>query len=462
MCDGGGEAVFGSDGGEEAWWRVKDPLSKDLTSGIRSILRNLLKKTSFLHTILTLSVFMDSLSPQPVAPITAEQRLARKIELKACGTLLMVVPDKHQLKFNSHKNAKTLMEAIMKRFGLDQIHNRLQKLVSQLEIHEVSLSQEDVNLKFLRSLPSDWKTHTLIWRNKADLEEQSLDDLFNIIAATSVSAVGSKLHASPLPNVDSLKMDLRWQMAMLTMQARRFLQKTGRNLGANGTTSMGFDMSKVECYNCHRRAILLGSVGSYDWSYQAEEEPANFALMAFSSSSSSKNEVFTKAMFDCDNYYSLESDYESWPPSNLYDRHIDQPLETTILVATLIPEIVSKELCSQGLVSADLPNITVTRPRNAHHVVSKSKSPIRRHITRSPSSKTSNLPPRVTAAKALVVSAAQGKQGTWVWRPKCPILDHDFQTTSALRVLYREFGLSLKVQWLQYAPEAICQVLVFG
>nr|GEU78793.1 hypothetical protein [Tanacetum cinerariifolium] len=55
-------------------------------------------------------------------------------------------------------------------------------------------------------------------------------------------------------DVDDLKeMDLRWQMAMLTMWARRFLQKTGRNLGANGPTSMGFDMSKVECYNCHRK-----------------------------------------------------------------------------------------------------------------------------------------------------------------------------------------------------------------
>nr|GEV77640.1 hypothetical protein [Tanacetum cinerariifolium] len=226
---------------------------------------------------------------QPVAPTTAEQRLAKKNKLKARG--------------------------------LDQIHDMLQELVSQLEIHEVSLSQEDVNLKFLRSLPSGWKTHTLIWRNKAGLEEQSLDDLFNslkiyetevkqssststalqnlafvssshtdsttdlVSAAASVSAVGSKLPASPLPNVDSLsnvvlyfffasqstspqldnkdlkqinvddleEMDLRWQMAMLTMRARRFLQKIGRNLGANGPTSMGFDMSKVECYNCHRK-----------------------------------------------------------------------------------------------------------------------------------------------------------------------------------------------------------------
>nr|GEW43900.1 retrovirus-related Pol polyprotein from transposon TNT 1-94 [Tanacetum cinerariifolium] len=230
----------------------------------------------------------------PVAPTTAEQRLTQKNEVKACGTLLMALPDKHQLKFNSHKDAKTLMEAIDKRFGgntetkkvqkillkqqfknftgsnskcLDQIYDRLQKLVSQLEIHGVSLSQEDVNLKFLRSLPFEWKTHTLIWRNKADLEEQSLDDLFNnlkiyetevkqssststalqnlafvssshtdsttdsVNAAASVSAACAKLLASPLPNVDSLsnaidvedleEMDLRWQMAMLTMRARR-------------------------------------------------------------------------------------------------------------------------------------------------------------------------------------------------------------------------------------------------
>nr|GEX02285.1 hypothetical protein [Tanacetum cinerariifolium] len=153
---------------------------------------------------------------QPVAPTTVEQRLARKNELKAHGTLLMALPDKHQLKFNIHKDAKTLMEAIEK-----------------------------------------------------------------------------------------------------------------RNLGANGPTSMGFDMSKVECYNCHMKGHFVreyrspkdtkrngaaerqrrnvpvetstsnalvsqcDGVGSYDWSFQAEEEPTNYALMAFTFSSSlnSDNEV---------------------------------------------------------------------------------------------------------------------------------------------------------------------------
>nr|GEZ13286.1 reverse transcriptase domain-containing protein [Tanacetum cinerariifolium] len=54
---------------------------------------------------------------QPVAPTTVEHKLAKKNELKARGTLLMALPNKHQLKFNSHKDAKTLMEAIEKRFG---------------------------------------------------------------------------------------------------------------------------------------------------------------------------------------------------------------------------------------------------------------------------------------------------------------------------------------------------------
>nr|GEV07697.1 reverse transcriptase domain-containing protein [Tanacetum cinerariifolium] len=276
---------------------------------------------------------------QPVASTTAEQKLARKNDLKARGTLLMALLDKHQLKFNSHKDAKTLMEAIEKRYG------------------------GNIETK---------KTYTLIWRNKADLEEQSLYDLFNslkiyetkvkhssstgtatqnlafvsssntdsttesVSAAASVSFVCAKMHVSSLHNVDSLsnaviysffasqstspqlnnedlkqidvddleEMDLRWKMAILTMRARRFLQKTG-NVGL-------LRIQEGMVLLSHREGLSH---------YQAEEELANFALMAFSSSSSSSDtEVFTRAMFDCDDYLSSESDCESWPPSSFYDR----------------------------------------------------------------------------------------------------------------------------------------------
>nr|GEY40385.1 ribonuclease H-like domain-containing protein [Tanacetum cinerariifolium] len=64
---------------------------------------------------------------QPLAPTTAEQRLARKNELKSHGTSLMALPDKHQLKFNIHKDAKTLMEAIEKRFDGNKETKKVQK-----------------------------------------------------------------------------------------------------------------------------------------------------------------------------------------------------------------------------------------------------------------------------------------------------------------------------------------------
>nr|GEW93467.1 hypothetical protein [Tanacetum cinerariifolium] len=253
---------------------------------------------------------------QPVAPTTVEQRLARKNELKAREAIKKRFGGNTETK----KVQKTLLKQQCENFtgssseSLDQINDRLQKLISQLEILGVSISQEDINLKFLRSLPYEWRTHTLIWRNKTDLEEQSLDNLFNrlkiykaevkssssastttqniafmsssnidsttepVSAATSVSAVSAKILVFALPNVDSL------------MRARRFLQRTRKNLGASGPTSMGFDMSKVECYNYHRKGHFTREC-SYEWSFQAEEEPTNYALMAFLSlSSSSDNE----------------------------------------------------------------------------------------------------------------------------------------------------------------------------
>ncbi|GJY45757.1 ribonuclease H-like domain-containing protein, partial [Tanacetum coccineum] len=120
------------------------------------------------------------------------------------------------------------------------------------------------------------------------------------------------------PN-DLEEMDLRWQMAMLTMRARRFLKNTRMRITVNENESTGFDKSKVECYKCHkrghfarecraprnqdnknressRRSVPVETTASnalvfcdglgYDWSDQVEERPKNYALTAYSSSSS--------------------------------------------------------------------------------------------------------------------------------------------------------------------------------
>ncbi|GKF31877.1 hypothetical protein Tco_0101675, partial [Tanacetum coccineum] len=94
-------------------------------------------------------------------------------------------------------------------------------------------------------------------------------------------------------NPDDLKeMDLRWQMAMLTMRARRFLKNTRRKFFVNGTETIGFNKNRentrrvvpVESTTSNALVSLDGS--GYDWSDQAEEGPTNFALMAYSSKSS--------------------------------------------------------------------------------------------------------------------------------------------------------------------------------
>nr|GEU39976.1 uncharacterized mitochondrial protein AtMg00810-like [Tanacetum cinerariifolium] len=139
------------------------------------------------------------------APTKAQKRnqmyekLSRKNELKARSTLLMALPNEHQLKFNSYKTAKSLMEAIEKRFG--EIYDRLQNLTSQLEIHRETISQEDLNLKLLRSLPSEWKTHTLIWRNKPDLETLSMDDLYNNLKIYEAEVMGSSSTTQNTQNI---------------------------------------------------------------------------------------------------------------------------------------------------------------------------------------------------------------------------------------------------------------------
>nr|GFA12308.1 hypothetical protein [Tanacetum cinerariifolium] len=228
----------------------------------------------------------------------------------------------------------------------------------------------------------------------------------SVSAVVSVSAVGAKLSASTLLNVDSLSNAVIYSF---------FASQSSSPQECRSPK----DSRRAAVAEPQRRSVPNALVsqcdgtGSYDWSYQAEEEPTNFALMAFSSSSSNSSsdcetglesvearllvykqnestleenikllnievqlrdtalatlrqkletteqerddlnmklekfqtssksltdllasqtsdkamlgynsKVFTQAMFDCDNYYSSESDNDSWPPSNLYDRFV--------------------------------------------------------------------------------------------------------------------------------------------
>ncbi|GJS93873.1 hypothetical protein Tco_0800841 [Tanacetum coccineum] len=170
----------------------------------------------------------------PIPPKTAKQKLARNNELKAKSTLLLAIPDEHQLKFYGIKDAKSLWEAIKTRFGgnkeskkvrktilkqqyenfaasrsegLNKIYDRFQKLISQLEIHGEEISQEDANLKLLRSLPSAWNNIALIMINKSDLDTLSMDDLYNNLKVYEAEIKGQSSSNSNSQNVAFISSD---------------------------------------------------------------------------------------------------------------------------------------------------------------------------------------------------------------------------------------------------------------
>nr|GEW84281.1 hypothetical protein [Tanacetum cinerariifolium] len=333
---------------------------------------------------------------QVIAPTTIEQRLAKKNELKARGTLLMALPDKHQL------NMLSLFWRLLRR-GLVAIkrERKCRRLFSNSSMKALVAQALKALIKFMigfKSLSANWRF--LIYEGEVKSSSPTSHNTQNIAFVSSnntdrtnesvstipnASAASSKDLVSTLLNVDNLsdaEMDLKWQMAMLTMRAMRFLQRTERNLGANGIAAIGFDMSKVECYNCYRRGHFTREcrsprdnrnkdtlrrtisveastsnalvsqcdrVGIYDWSCQADEEPTNYALMAFTSSGSSSSscsdnettsknlskllvsqitdktglgydkQMFNSQVFDCDELNNSESD-DSMPTSLVNDR----------------------------------------------------------------------------------------------------------------------------------------------
>nr|GEV72680.1 ribonuclease H-like domain-containing protein [Tanacetum cinerariifolium] len=172
-----------------------------------------------------------------IPPTTAEEKLQRRNEVKARSTLMMRLPNEHQLKFNSFKDAKSLLKAIEK---------------SLLELLGEVISQEDINQKFFRSLPSEWGMHVVVWRNKPDLDTLSMDDLYNNL----------KVYESEVKGISSSTNTQN--MAFVSSSSNNSNSSNGVNTAQGVNTTNGVNIA----------------------SSQVEERPTNYALMAYSTSSS--------------------------------------------------------------------------------------------------------------------------------------------------------------------------------
>ncbi|GJS06275.1 hypothetical protein Tco_0363071 [Tanacetum coccineum] len=267
-------------------------------------------------------------------PTTAEEKAQKRLDLKASSTLLMGIPNEHQLKFNSIKDAKLLMEAVEKRFSGNAATKKTQRnLLKQQYENFTAPSSEMLDQTFdrlqeliLRSLSPEWNTHVVMWRNKTDLDTMSMDDFYNNLKVYEPEVKGMSSSSSSTqsmafvsssnnnnsstngavcttqavntangvlllilnqPNNSQLthedlqqihpddleEMDLRWKMAMLTMRARR----PSRNQDYKNKESTRRTVP-VET-STSTALVSCDSLGGYDWSDQAEEGP-NYALMA--------------------------------------------------------------------------------------------------------------------------------------------------------------------------------------
>ncbi|GJR32141.1 ribonuclease H-like domain-containing protein [Tanacetum coccineum] len=260
----------------------------------------------------------------PIPPKTSKQKLVRKNELKAKSTILLAIPDEHLLKFHGIKDAKTLWEAIKARFRGNKESKKIQKTILKQQYDNFAASRSEGLDKTYDSSTNEvvntaHEVSTASSQGQASSSTYADGVMFPFFANQSNSPHLDNEDLEQIDTNDLKEMDLKWQVAMLTM--------------------------RVECYNCHKRGnfarecraprnqgnkngdslrrvvpvetptnalVVQDGMGGYDWSFQAKEGITNFSLMAYTSqgSSSSNSEVHTCSKDCLKSYETLQKQYD--------------------------------------------------------------------------------------------------------------------------------------------------------
>ncbi|GJZ06706.1 putative ribonuclease H-like domain-containing protein [Tanacetum coccineum] len=322
--------------------------------------------------------------------VTAEEKIQKRMILKPedAKTLFEAIEARFCGNEATRKTQKSLLKHMYENFNafssesLDFIFTRLQKIISQLAILDLgSISFDDLynNFKIVeqevkRSVTS---SSNLSLQNVAFVSTPSSTNDINTsnvhvsTASSSLSTASSTDNTARLSDAtiyaflanqpngsqvvhedleqihedDLEEMDLKWQLALLSMKARKFYQRTGKKIIINGSDTAGYDKTKVECFNCHKmghfarecrnprsqenrsrnqdssrrtvnveesssKAMLAIDGVGFDWSFMTEEKtPTNFALMAFSDSEVHNNKTCSKTCLK--SFEDLKSQYDN-------------------------------------------------------------------------------------------------------------------------------------------------------
>nr|GEV09009.1 ribonuclease H-like domain-containing protein [Tanacetum cinerariifolium] len=289
------------------------------------------------------SVTIDTHGLIKVLPLkTVKEVVARERERKERTTLLMALSEDHLEKFHLMADAKEMWEAIKSKFGGNDESKKIQKyLLKQQfkEIHCAGVSNEDANQKFLRSLPSSWSQVALIIRTKPGLDTLSFDDLYNNLRvfehdvkgttassittqnmafvsgentrSTNTVSIAHSVSSSSINDDDMEEIDLKWQMAMISMRIKKFHKRTGRKLQFDTKDTVGFDKTKEDS-----NALVTVDGEDIDWSGHVEEDAKNYTMLAYSNSCSDNESSADDLDSKTSDYASCESDSSVEPSTS--------------------------------------------------------------------------------------------------------------------------------------------------
>ncbi|GJZ59547.1 hypothetical protein Tco_0615363 [Tanacetum coccineum] len=189
-----------------------------------------------------------------IPPTSVEEKAQRKeIKNRFGGNTATKKTQKNLLKQQYENFAASSTEVI------EQTYKRLQKLISQLQMHEIkTLSLDDLftNLKAYESEVKGTSSSTTNSHNVAFLSSSSTNNATRAVNTAQGVNTASTQDNEDLQQInpdDLEEMDLWWNIAILTISARIFLKNTRRKLDMANKERIGFDKSKVECFNCHKR-----------------------------------------------------------------------------------------------------------------------------------------------------------------------------------------------------------------
>nr|GEX50414.1 ribonuclease H-like domain-containing protein [Tanacetum cinerariifolium] len=164
-------------------------------------------------------------------PITAEEHQHVQREENARTILLSALPDEHMGDFYHMIDARDIWNAIKARFGLDKGYDKMQKILTQMNTLKIKPDLEDINMKFLRWLPSSWSGIALILKNKRGLEYISFDDMYNKLKFLEIDTKGYS-SSSPTLSKDA------FVSTAGSSQANLSYQESGNNSYGGYTTTL--------------------------------------------------------------------------------------------------------------------------------------------------------------------------------------------------------------------------------